>query len=219
MKDPYYSLPDVSNSDLSWLQQQLYPRDMPDPTSAYRFGTLIDAMITETERVNTYNRTCDDEVFDADDFALAMEMRKAFYKDDFCRGMVAGSSTQEVMRVYQTMEFKGMAFNLHKRCKWDLWRPDWGWGGDIKSTTAETQKQFEEACRYFDYDRQRAWYMDIAGSDRDILIGISKKNLRVFKLPITRQTPFFKDGQQKMLNLAYRHFLMFGEWKKDAHEK
>jgi len=219
MLDPYYSLPDVSNSDLSWLQQQLYPRDMPDPTSAYRFGTLIDAMITEPERVNTYNRTCDDEVYDADDFALAMEMRKAFYRDDFCRDMVVGASTQEVMRVYQPMTFNGMTFNLHKRCKWDLWRPDWGWGGDIKSTTAETQKQFEEACRYFDYDRQRAWYMDIAGSDRDILIGISKKNLRVFKLPITRQTPFFKDGQQKMLNLAYRHFLMFGEWKKDADEK
>lgn len=38
----------------------------------------------------------------------------------------------------------------------------------------------------FDYDQQHAWYMDIAQTkgykaDKDVLIGISKANFKVFK--------------------------------------
>ena len=57
-----------------------------------------------------------------------------------------------------------------------------GWGGDIKSTSATTQEQFESAVRQFDYDRQRFFYMNIAGSEKDVLIGISKEHQkRVFE--------------------------------------
>lgn len=213
--DPYYSLPDVSNSDLSWLKQQLYPRDMPDPTNAYRFGSLIDAMITEPERVNYFNRTLDDIQFSVDEFRLAEDMKRTFWKDEFCRLIAEKADGQKVMREFKAFNFEGFSFNLNTRCKWDLWREDWKWGGDIKSTTAETQKQFEEAARYFDYDRQRAWYMMIANSDRDVLLGISKKNLKVFRINITRDSSFFKDGYKKYNELAYRHYLMFGEWKRE----
>ncbi len=72
--------------------------------------------------------------------------------------------------------------------------------GDIKSTAAETQRQFEEAVRYFDYDRQRARYMDIAGSDRDVLIGISKKNFKVFKVPIARNSNLYNTGRKSTVS-------------------
>ena len=83
----------------------------------------------------------------------------------------------------------------------------YGWPDSIGAATsnptaATTQKQFEEACRHFDYDRSRWWYMEIAQSDQDILIGISKVNFKIFKpLPIRRGDDFFNQGKDKGLDL------------------
>ena len=208
MKDPYYFRPEVSNSDLSWLKQQLFPRDMPDPTEAYKFGSLIDCMITEPERVNYYKRTCNDDQFNVKDFTTAEKMKQAFYKDDFCRTMFEKGRVdgQKIMVKPITLNFKGVEFTLQARCKWDGWRDDWGWGGDIKSTTAMSQKQFEDAAHHFDYDRQRAFYMDIAGSNQDILIAVSKVNFQVFKIPIKRGDKFFQSGQDKYRELAFQYW-------------
>lgn len=211
--DPYYSRSEVSNSDLSWLKNQLYPRVMPDPTNAFKFGNLIDAMITEPHRVDYFKRTLDGEVISVEDFERAEQMKRSFWADEFCRMMAEKASGQTKMTMHRELNYKGYQFDLNTRCKWDLWRTDWGWGGDIKSTTAETQKQFEDACTYFDYDRQRAWYMDIACSKRDVLIGISKKNFKVFKISITRDSNFYKDGREKYMQLSFRWFMLFGNSK------
>ena len=113
--------------------------------------------------------------------------------------------------LYRTYFDYDISFSLPVRCKWDLWMPSLKWGGDIKSTTATTQKQFEEAARFFDYDRQRYFYMNIAGSTQDILIGISKVNYRVFKVPIKRGDCFWKSGEEKCLCLAFKYWEMFGD--------
>ena len=206
----YYQRPEVSNSDLSWLKQQLYPKETFDPTQAYRFGNLIDAMITEPQRVDYYTRMLDDMQFTVEEFAQAEKMKQAFYKDEFCRTIAEHADGQAVMSKQQTFSYMGYQFTLDTRCKWDLWRQDWGWGGDIKSTTATTQAGFEAAARYFDYDRQRAWYMDIAGSSRDVLIGISKVNLKIFKIAINRSSQWYKDGFMKYNELAFRWHLIYG---------
>lgn len=206
--DAYYSRHEVSNSDLSKLKNQLHPVDMPDPTQAYRFGSLIDAMLTENHRVNYFKRTCDDNQFNKEDFDIALKMKKSFMADETCRMMIANSDAQKVMITERDFNFRGIDFSLPVRCKWDIWRQDWGWGGDIKSTTATTQEQFETACKYFDYDRQRAWYMDIAKSDKDVLIGISKKNFKIFKVFINRESDLYKSGLQKYSYLAYMYKLI-----------
>ena len=211
--DPYYSRNEVSNSDLSWLKNQLSPRMMPDSKDAYRFGNLIDAMITEPKRVDYFKRSLDGEIFSVEEFTKAESMKRAFWNDDFSRNIAEKADGQKTMSVLRQMDYKGFEFELNTRCKWDLWRTDWNFGGDIKSTAAETQKQFEIACKYFDYDRQRAWYMDIAGSDRDVLIGISKKNFKVFKIAINRDSDFYKDGRDKYLELSYKWFLLYGNSK------
>ena len=206
MQDSYYSRKEVSNSDLSALKNQLHPIDMPDPTQAYRFGNLIDAMITEQHRVNYFKRTCDDNVFSKEDFEIALEMKKVFYADETCKLISTGSDTQKVMSAVRTdFNYKGINFSMPVRCKWDLWQPSWKWGGDIKSTTATTQEQFEAAIRYFDYDRQRAWYMDIAKSNKDLLIGISKKNFKIFKVFIKRGDDLYNSGLQKYSYLAFMY--------------
>lgn len=209
--DPYFDRSEVSNSDLSWLKNQLFPRDMPDPTRAYRFGSLIDAMITEPFLVNFFTRTMNGYQFPVDEFTLAVEMKKAFLADEFCRDFIEKSEPQKVMSRKLNFDYNGYEFALPVRCKWDIWRGTMG--GDIKSTVATTQSQFMDAIKYFDYDRQRAWYMDIAGSKVDVLIGISKVNLRIFKVFIKRDSDLYKEGHDKYLNLAFRWHLMFGENK------
>ena len=209
--DPYYSRPEISNSDLTWLKNKLFPRWMPDPTNAFRFGSLIDAMITEPVRIDYYKRTLDGEAYSGDDFALAEDMKRAYYRDPLCAQIAQQASGQVAMAIRKKFDYRGLEFELPIRCKWDLWIDSLMWGGDIKSTSCTTQKQFEEACRFFDYDRSRAWYMDIAGSDRDIIIGISKKNLRIFKVPITRNSTIYRDGYNKYNELAFRWHMLYGE--------
>lgn len=216
--DNYFERPEVSNSDLSWLHEQLCTREeRPDPTEAYKFGTLIDMMITEPEKVDYFTRACHDETkgvleFTPEDFDLAREMKKAFFRDPLCAGLVKGAVFQKVMSIQNKAFTYGQAsFTLSVRCKWDFFIPSIGWGGDIKSTTAANQKEFEAAVEFFDYDRQRAWYMDIAGSDQDLLIGISKKNFKVFKVPIRRGDTRYRKGHEKYSELAWRWFQYFGD--------
>ena len=59
--DSYYNRREVSNSDLTELKNLLHPRQQfGDKEAAFRFGTLVDAIITEPERVNHYTLTVDD---------------------------------------------------------------------------------------------------------------------------------------------------------------
>lgn len=206
----YYKRPEISNSDLSWLKQQLWPREMPDPTEAYKFGSLIDAMITEPEKVGYFNYMLGAEKYRKEDFATAERMKEAFYSDQVASGLAQYSVGQKEMCRVLEMSYVSIPFVLDTRCKWDLWAEALKFGGDIKSTAATSQSEFEAACEYFDYDRQRAWYMDIAGADRDILIGISKKNFKVFKIFITRDSEFYKSGKDKYLELAFRWWNLYG---------
>jgi len=206
MKDPYYSRSEVSNSDLSTLKKLIYGGQDYDPTEAYKFGTLIDCMLTEPDKVNFYNYTCNGEQYTKDQFEQARQMKRAFFKDDLARRMLERADTQAIMFREMQIEFEGFNFSLPVRCKWDIWMKHLGWGGDIKSTAATSQKQFEDAAHHFDYDRQRAFYMDIAGSNQDILIAVSKVNFQVFKIPIKRGDKFFQSGQDKYRELAFQYW-------------
>ena len=54
--DSYYNRTEVSNSDLTELKNLLHPRQQfGDKEAAFRFGNLVDAIITEPERVDYYH--------------------------------------------------------------------------------------------------------------------------------------------------------------------
>lgn len=211
MRDPYFDRPEVSNSDLTSLRNQLYPRDMPNPEQAYKFGTLIDNMLTEPEKVDYTLYKCDGEQHEVEDFEKANRMKIAFLKDPFCKSLVDNSTPQKVMVKRQKFIVDGFEYWLNTRCKWDIWMDSFGWGGDIKSTTATTHKQFVDALYHFDYDRQRAFYMTLGESDQDVLIGISKVNFKVFKVPIKRGDDLFKSGMDKVNDLTFRYWTLFGD--------
>ncbi len=213
--DPYYSRTEVSNSDLTALKNLLHPVPMAPGVkeAAFRFGTLVDAIITETTRVNYYQLTVDEEQYTEDEFRHAKEMHRALRaearRDPFLRNVLSQAETQRLMvNECQQFEYGGFPFSLPTRCKWDWWINIAHFGGDLKTCSASTQKEFEDAVDYFDWDRSRAWYMDIARSDRDFIYAISKKNCNIFKLFINRGDATYNRGRDKYLELAFHYWCL-----------
>ena len=208
--DSYYLRTEVSNSDLTELKNYLYPRTQyGDKEKAFKFGTLVDALITENERVHYSKRMVDDVTYSREDFELGLAMREALRKearkDEFLRAVLSNSDTQKFMvNKSQRFLYGNFEYTLDTRCKWDWWLPSFGFGGDLKTTFAESQNQFNEAIDFFDWDRSRAWYMDIAGSQQDFIYAISKKNLKIFKASIRRDDDTYKRGKEKYDELAFK---------------
>jgi len=218
MTDPYYLRPEVSNSDLTALKKYWQPESVVfDIEAAYKFGRLIDCMITENSKVDYYNLTCSGEFYTQEDFEKASEMKKAFYRDAFCQQFVKQCSFQRIsVKKNFCIEYDGLEFCLDARAKWDCFCESFDLGGDIKSTTATTQKQAEEAMRYFDYPRSRAWYMDLEDRSNDIVIFISKVNFKIFKVPVKRGSELYKQGKAKYQELAWKYFYLFGDINNQA---
>lgn len=210
--DTYYLRREVSNSDLTELKNILHPRmQFGDREAAFRFGSLVDALITEPSRVDYYRLTVDDEPYSYDEFRHAQEMQKALRhearRDAFLAKVLECADTQRIMVNHaQELSYCGFPFRLDTRCKWDWWLGTFG--GDLKTTFASTQQQFDEAVDFFDWDRSRAWYMDIAGSDRDFIYAISKKNGKVFKKFITRGDVIYNRGRDKYEELAFQFWCL-----------
>ena len=216
----YRSFPAVSNSDLSTLEKYWIPENIYiDLEKAYANGTLIDCMITEPDKVNYFKLKVEGEKYNysADEFAAAKEMKKVFYKDPFCAQFVQQCKFQHISyNPAFKISFEGIDFTLPAKCKWDLFRPDIDLSGDIKSTACTSQKQVEEALRYFQYDRSRAWYMDLENRNNDILIFISKVNFKIFKVPIKRNDSIYKDGKAKYQDIAFKYWCLFDNLKLTA---
>ena len=153
--DSYYLRTEVSNSDLTELKNYLYPRTQyGDKEKAFKFGTLVDALITENERVHYSKRMVDDVTYSREDFELGLAMREALRKearkDEFLRAVLSNSDTQKFMvNKSQRFLYGNFEYTLDTRCKWDWWLPGFGFGGDLKTTFAESQNQFNEAIDFF----------------------------------------------------------------------
>lgn len=213
--DPYYSRTEVSNSDLTALKNLLHPLPLPAGAreAAFRFGTLVDAIITEPHRVNYLRRTVDDVTYTEDEFRHAREMHRALRlearRDPFLARVLQTAETQRVMaNPAQNFEYGSFPFTLPTRCKWDWYFPLFNFGGDLKTTSASTEAEFRDAIDHFDWDRSRAWYMDIARSDRDFIYAISKRNCRVFRLNIRRGDPVYTRGRDKYSELAFQYWCL-----------
>ena len=210
--DLYYQRTEVSNSDLTELKNLLHPYPQyGDREAAFRFGSIVDAIITEPSRVDFLRMTVDGQPCSEDEFLHARELQRALRaesrRDQFLAKVLAQSDTQRFM-VNKRQEFSngGFRFHLDTRCKWDWWLPLAGFGGDLKTTFASTQAEFDNAVDFFDWDRSRAWYMDIARSSCDFIYAISKKNSRVFKKFITRGDDVYSRGREKYEELAFQYW-------------
>lgn len=199
----YFHLPYVSNSNLTELWLMLSGREMPDVREALAFGSLFDAILTEPHRINLYQKTLDGQP--VKDFDRAIKMKKALMSDPRVRDIFASVSYQKVSIAERQFEYMDIPFTLTCKCKWDFYGPI---SGDIKTTIATTQAGFEAACDHLQYYRSRAWYMDIDNTDKDLIIGISKVNFKVFFVPIRRDDEKYNLGKQQYTELAFKYWML-----------
>jgi len=206
----YYDRKEVSNSMLSALKHELEGREMPDNIQdIFDFGNLVDAMITEPDRIDYAASTMDGKP--AKDFELALSMRNAFERNETCQAVINGADFQKVSVKNRSFQHRLnnhlFNFSLDCRCKWDFFNKH-GISGDIKTTSATTRKQFIAACDHFDYFRSRAWYMDLEGTNKDLIIGISKVNMEIFLVPVNRGDDFYKQGVRQYTELAFKYYIL-----------
>lgn len=204
----YYARPQVSNSDLGNLKAEMYGLQKPDNIQEiYDFGNLVDAMLTEPNLIDYSNQSIwlhnDWQKVDDVKWKLANKMVQSMLKDPFISLVVKKMKGQYEFYKRLDLEYEGFEFSINARAKYDGIAKPLKTGLDYKTTACTTDKAFIQSLDHFDYDRQCAWYMDIAGLDRFWFIGISKKNMKVFKYAVSRDDEFYIKGKQKYLRLAY----------------
>lgn len=212
MIDTYFASKEVSNSDLTDLDQYFNPtKQFGDPEIAFKFGNLFDYSVTEPHKVNYFKRTIEGyiEPFDQDSWQTAEEMKKSLRRDKFWKQISPLCSFQRIFKEPVAFEYNSLNFELLMRCKYDFFMNALEWGGDLKSTAATSQKQFLDACYHFSYPRSRVLYMLLSGAKKDIIIGVSKKNYQVFKVPITVGDKIYNDGLQDLKELAFKWWYLF----------
>jgi len=210
--DTHFKSKEVSNSDLSTMEQYFNPtKQFGDPEIALKFGSLFDYLCTETFRVNYFKRTIEGyaEPFEKETWQVAENMKKSLMRDAFYIQISQLATYQAIFRDSLTFEYGSTNFTLNMRCKYDFFMNALGWGGDLKSTSCTTQKQFVDACYHFSYPRSRALYMLLSGAKKDIIIGVSKVNYKVFKIPIEYGDKFFNDGLEELKELAFKWYYLY----------
>jgi hypothetical protein len=160
---------------------------------------LFDAIVTEREKVDFLNLKIATEQYTDYEFELAERMRVSLLKDIRIAGLIEISTFQKVMTSRLDI---GNGLTLSCRCKYDGWIKPAMFGWDLKSTSATSEKEFKQHIDTFSYYRQRAFYMDISGAEKDMLIAVSKKNMKVFVVPITRESEIYQKGKAEYLDLC-----------------
>lgn len=215
--DPYYGRSEISNSDLTAFKLKLYPKlDFVKPKArrqAFRLGTLVDALVTEPKKVNHYRLTVGDEQYTKEEFRWGLKrlgaLRSHAEKDRFLDFVLKNADGQRwFCNPSQKFTYECFDFELPTRCKFDWWLGTFG--GDLKTTTATTQEQFENCIDFFDWDRSRSFYMDLVNAinplhgNQDFIYAVSKTTQRVFFRKIVRGDELYTRGREKYLDLAFR---------------
>lgn len=218
IKDPYYDRPEISNSTLGELEKYWMPQSyIIDLEAAFRFGSLVDGLITEDGQVDFYKMQVGGVQFQKEEFEKAHKMKKIFYADPFCKSLAAQCEMQKVSIKHGfEILYNGFKFWLDMRAKWDFFANKIDLSGDLKTTACTTLKQFKESIYHYNYDRQAALYMDLENKSNFIFIGISKVNFEIFKVPVKRGSEIYNSGKDKYQELAFRYYYLFGDIKQIA---
>lgn len=217
-EDLYYSRPEVSHSDLLAIDNLFSPIEkVIDLTRAYREGNLIDCMVTEAHRCDHILKKVDDEQFSEAEWDNCYAMLNSLRKDAFFQKIFPMSTGQQVFSEQDfKVNYQGFEFSFPARIKYDWFLKSLGYGGDLKSTAATSQQQFQEAFNYFNYASSRTFYMDISKSDKDFVLGVSKKPPhKVFKIFINRGDDIYNLGKERYSELAFRYFTLFSNFFND----
>lgn len=205
----YYQLPEVSSSDLGELERMFYDRPRPDLEQVFAFGSLVDAMLTEQSKLKTLTLQLVEDGgnvlhFSYETWRLASKLATILQRDPLVSCYLPGSIGQYIFRRTLSFTYNGEEQKIRGRCKFDLFNKAHKTGLDFKTTSCKTYKAFVACIEHFDWDKQAAWYMDLARIDYHWIIGISKSTSEVFKYAIKRGDATHTHGVAKYSLWAHR---------------
>ena len=90
------------------------------------------------------------------------------------------------------------------KCKFDFINKQLRISGDLKGLSITNELAFHTAIDHFNYDRQAAFYMDVAGCiDSHTIIGISKSSPhKIFKKTVNKGDYNYLRGREKYNRLG-----------------
>ena len=203
----YFDIPALSNSEMGYLRKEIYGiDDIGNLDYHFAFGTLVDAMLTETSREVEQARQA--YSFDQKDLKNADIMVRNCKLDPLIKLMLPVAVGQYVYVRTLTIAGPDFEFKVKCKCKYDLLIKKYSTGLDFKTLSVSDYKSFIASIKHFDYDRQAAFYMDIAGINRFWIVAISKKNSKVFKLAIERGDENYLSGLAKYRFWAHKYSIL-----------
>jgi hypothetical protein len=204
----YFTLPEVSNSNLKELKSSYYVETPRDLAAVFAFGSLVDALLTEPWKVDYRSCSLNDDgwiiPFTKADFELAVKLVQYLKADPLIKLFLDTMVGQYIFRRTLVFTYEGGEYRIRGRCKFDLFSRAYLFGLDFKTTACTTLKAFRESIEFLDYDQAAAWYMDLAKIDRFWIVGISKKTGEIFKYVIQRGDETYERGRAKYSLWAYR---------------
>lgn len=193
---------------MSAFKREQYGMPEPNPEN-YRCGSLFDAMVTCPETVSSFTLTANGKEYTQEEFNLCEKMLADFKKSiyyNMCHGIPQACFAGPI-----TLESGSMQMIVQGRCKADILNDSANAIVEIKTTACTSQEQFEKTIEFLDYDRAGAWYLDLTGCDREIILGVSKKSRKIFPYMIKRDDQTYLRGKSKYVDLAWRYNLMYGD--------
>lgn len=205
----YFAHPFCSNSKLTALAQELglIPEYGGDANEAYRIGSLFDAVITEPDKLDLIRGIIfgTDYEFTSEEYKACIDMKKSLERNSIYKTFL-GFNPNYQKEIYQE-NFDFGEFKLNMRAKLDYFIP--GMVADLKSTVANSQKAFENACDLFGYWRQMWLYCQLTKSKKAMIFGVSKmKPYKVFVVNINEGDDNWKKGEREIKELAFKYYLM-----------
>lgn len=211
----YWDIQAVSNSDLTALARayNAVPDNRAELEDIFNFGSLVDAMLSEKHRVDYWRGTLQDDrtgyiQYTSEIFMQAQQLAEACAKDPVIAHILRQMIGQYIFVRSLGFDYEGDTYTIRGKCKFDAYGKALEMGADYKTTSCTSKKQFREAIEFFHWDRQGAFYMDLARINKHWIIGISKKTGEIFKHAIQRGDEVYLRGRAKYSHWAYRWDLL-----------
>lgn len=191
------ALPQVSNTDLSTLKNQLLgqPRQLSPVALAY--GAHFHTAVLEPSH---YARTEERGIKWADLETLARQVRRQRY----CRDLLYRGHAEQSYTAIHTATGVGVKLRpdllVRSRAGRQLTLID------FKTTSSPDLAHFLTTIEKYDYDRQAALYLDVLGASRFLIIGVQKKAPHaVWRVEITAMPGLIERGRKKYQRLLRAH--------------
>lgn len=211
--EEYFALPHASNSGVKEAHKLMNNKDTTRvETRAYMFGSALDNLLTDPTIIDTQGLT-------SEEHALLNPMRRAIDKNPTYIALFKYAERQAVFtESHMPVNFDGLETTILGKCKLDWWPPKLRIPGDLKTTEARTWEQFKSAAKWFDYDQQAAWYMDVTNTDRFVIIACSKWNYATWEISYKRGDAAYQEGKKKYLRDSASWWKLYGHTQKPNND-